>query len=155
MRYIFFLSLLFATATGMAQTKTNDSFHWLEGNWVMSAGPKGNITESWQRVNDSLYSGRSVFVTAKGDTIPQESIRLLRRSGQWLYIPVAKGQNDEQPVPFTITASDEKGFTAENPQHDFPQKISYVLTSSTTITATISGNRNGKEVKRDFNFVKQ
>ncbi|RZJ26544.1 MAG: hypothetical protein EOO48_12830, partial [Flavobacterium sp.] len=47
---------------------------WLQGDWI-NESPNGNLTESWQKKNDSLYHGQSFFIKGK-DTIHFESIVL-------------------------------------------------------------------------------
>jgi hypothetical protein len=40
----------------------------------------------------------------------------------------------------------------ENPQHDFPQRISYTLKGDGKLTAAIAGSKNGKTRRVEFNY---
>jgi len=83
-----------------------------------------------------------------------ETILLEEREGKLLYIPTVKGQNNDQPVPFTLTTAAGDSFVFENPAHDFPGKITYRKTSETTLVAKISGKVNGKEESELFELTK-
>lgn len=68
------------------------------------------------------------------------------------YIPIVKNQNDGMPVRFaakTITATE---LIFENPQHDFPQIISYKRIGTDSLIAEISGIKNGQERMQSFSM---
>ena len=70
-----------------------------------------------------------------------ETIILKYANGSFHYIPDVTG--DQPPVDFTITASDDHSFVAENPQHDFPKLIRYRMVrrkSGDILEAQIEGN---------------
>lgn len=118
-----------------AETATH--FGWLNGNWQMME-KDGSTTEQWQYVNDSLMTGKSDFI--KGDSVmPFETVKIYRRHTVFFYEAKAAGQNNEQPVAFTITALTDSMFTAENPAHDFPKRITYQMINKDSIQAYIDG----------------
>lgn len=125
-------------------------FSWLNGNWVMP-GDEATITESWKTINDTLMEGRSDFV--KGDSvIPSETIRLYQRQGDLYYEPTTAGQNDAMPVAFKLTSFSDTSFVAENPEHDFPKRISYTLVNKDSIHAFIDGGPSASSGKSDFYY---
>ncbi|MCX6317603.1 MAG: DUF6265 family protein [Bacteroidetes bacterium] len=128
------------------------TFNWLEGTWIIQTG-KGTIVEKWQKANDSTWNGQSFFVKDGKDTIPQEKIELSYRNGNWAYIPTALGQNNNQPVTFSIVFFKGTEFVAENPAHDFPQRIAYRRIKE-KLCASIEGKRNGKYGKQNFDFIR-
>lgn len=65
------------------------------------------------------------------------------------YIPQVNNQNGGEPVVFTITQSDDSSFTAENPEHDFPQLIHYQLRKDSLI-AYIEGKNKAGKLHREY-----
>lgn len=128
-------------------------FSWLNGQWAMSE-KEGTITEEWKSVNDSLMEGKSDFV--KGDSvIPFETIRIFRKDTVFYYEVKAAGQNNEQPVVFKFTSFSDTGFVAENPQHDFPKRISYTLVNKDSIHAFVDGGAAMPGKRSDFYYSRK
>ena len=129
------------------------NFNWLVGTWKYNTG-RGQIIETWKKLNDSVYLGKSVFANEK-DTALQENVEIIRSVSSdtiWYYIPTVKNQNDNQPVRFKIIFQRGFEFICENPAHDFPQRISYRRYLPRYLHASIEGNRKGKYAKQNFNF---
>lgn len=125
---------------------------WLIGEW-QNTSSEGILTETWEKLNDSTYAGKSFFVIGK-DTVSSETIRLEQHGKTLLYIPTVKDQNNEQPISFALTSSTTHQMVFENPKHDFPQKISYTQTNKTALIAEISGEVNGKKKSQSFPMQK-
>ncbi len=123
---------------------------WLIGTWENKT-PKGSIYETWNKTNDKEFSGRSYIVKEK-DTIVFENIRLVQEQGGLFYIPIVKNQNGGLPVRFATKIVSETKLVFENPQHDFPQIISYTKISVDSLLAEISGTKNGKERRQTFSM---
>jgi hypothetical protein len=121
---------------------TIQQLNWLEGTW-RNESKEGLGIETWSKQNDSVFSGKSFFIIGK-DTVSSETISLEQRGKEVLYIPVAKGQNDGKPVTFPLTKSDKDQWIFENPEHDFPTKISYTRIGQDSLLAEISGIIEGK-----------
>ncbi len=130
------------------------SFNWLQGSWQMQTR-RGIITEKWTVANDSTLAGESSMTRADGSVIPLEKIELSYRNGKYYYIPTVKNQNGEQPVEFTITSHSETGFVAENPQHDFPKRISYTLVNKDSIHAMIDDGTAAPVKKSNFYYSRK
>lgn len=140
--------LLFVSTISYGQKTADDvkKLDWLTGTWTrtnVKAGHSGH--EVWNARNGTTITGRGVNM--KGvDTTFVEKFRLELKDGQIYYIadvPENKGE-----VFFKITDLTSKSFVCENPQHDFPKKISYVLDGK-NLKATISGD--GKAI--DYLFI--
>jgi hypothetical protein len=123
---------------------------WMIGTWKINAG-NNVIIEQWQLANDSTLTGKSIFIKNGTDTIPQESLELAYRKGDWYYISTVNGQNNSKPVPFKIIFLKGTEFISENPAHDFPQRIAYRRLKN-QIFASIEGRNNGKYSKQNFDF---
>ncbi len=128
-----------------------EQLKWIVGSWKITAGAN-TIIEEWKISNDSTFTGKSFFVKNGTDTIPQETIELSFRNGDWYYIPTVKDQNNNQPVPFKIIFLRGNEFISENPAHDFPQRIAYRRIKN-QLFASIEGKRNGKYSKQNFDFI--
>lgn len=121
---------------------------WLVGLWVYES-PKGNIYESWKKLNDSLLVGRSYSIVGN-DTITGEEISMVELNGEVNYIPTVKDQNEGLPVKFKLTSISEGILVFENPAHDFPQRISYQSIAADSLVAEVSGPMNGTQKSQRF-----
>ncbi len=131
-----------------------EPFKWLIGSWSMSDKNK-LIIETWLPATDSSFEGESTMYNKKTtETVALEKIRLVCRNKEYFYIPVAKGQNENQPTEFKITSFSKKGFTAENPKHDFPKRIAYVLIKKDSLHAFIDGGPAMKAKRSDYYYAR-
>lgn len=109
---------------------------WLEGTWNRQNVKQGQTaSESW-KVSGNELTG--IGVTLKGvDTVFQEQLSIIKKGKELFY--VANVSQNAAPTLFRITLVTKKGFVSENPEHDFPKKITYELNGE-MLTATISGD---------------
>lgn len=122
---------------------------WLIGIW----GNKINgieVTEIWKKENDSLFTAFSYSISTTNDTISAERIRLEKLNNKLFYLPVVKNQNRGEVVKFALTKLTEHELVFENPEHDFPQKISYQLINEDSLFAEISGIYKGEKQSEKF-----
>ncbi len=126
--------------------------NWILGNWE-NKSPDGNLTENWEKANDSTFQATSYFIKEK-DTIHFETITLQQKGEQLTYSAIVKGQNDDKPVAFKLTTATEKQLVFENPKHDYPQKISYTQITQDSLVAKISGIQQGKPSSEQFSLKK-
>lgn len=153
--HFLFLLVFFACGTiGCTQDKNLNliQYQWLLGTWEMNS-PRGSIFEGWKQVNDSLFQGKSYMLAGK-DTIVMENMKLEQRGNTLIFTPFVMGQNSGQPVAFVSSNISNNELIFENPQHDFPQKISYRLINSDSLLAKISGSLYGTETVQDFPMKK-
>lgn len=150
------LVFTFLTSFYFLSKENNDKmgeFNWLSGSWTMVT-KRGVIIESWTTTNDSSMQGRSSFIKNQNDTSLLETISLVYRNKNYYYIPVAARQNDNKPVSFIITSFGGKGFVAENPEHDFPKRITYNLINKDSIHAFIDDGKDMPEKRGDFYYLR-
>ncbi len=124
---------------------------WLLGNWE-NISEDGAATENWKKENDSTFKAES-FIIAEEDTVFYEKVTLQLRKDTLDFVVSTRNQN-EAPVSFRLVNSNEKTLVFENPQHDFPTKITYNKIGADSIYAEISGTVNGSERKEGFPFKK-
>jgi NADPH:quinone reductase-like Zn-dependent oxidoreductase len=159
----FFLPILFLCLTSCQPLKGNkaiikntselDTISWLLSKWEMQT-PEGIIIEEWTAITDSSWRGVSYMFTPAGDTPFRESIRLINKAGTLYYIPTVSDQNAGQEVIFKQKALSSTEVTFENPNHDFPQTITYTKASDTTVMAQLLGTQNAKTRIETFPYKK-
>jgi hypothetical protein len=87
-------------------------------------------------------------VTLQGtDTVFVERLKISIEGNEIHYI--ADVPENPEPVHFKFTAQSAHGFTCENPMHDYPKKISY-LVEGNILKAQTSGDGKVQE----FTFEK-
>ncbi len=123
---------------------------WLVGSWVFNS-EEGIIFENWQMNGDTLLQGESGYLDGQ-DTIVFERVLLAKR-GEDIYYMVY-GQNETQPTLFKLTSNDNNTLVFENPQHDFPTKITYALITPDSIVAEISGQSKGVSKRQQFLYAR-
>jgi len=126
--------------------------HWLLGNWENNS-VDGNLSETWKKVNDSLFIGESYFIKGK-DTLHFEKIQMKQKGENLFYISTIRGQNSDKPVTFKHNDTIAKQLVFENPKNDFPQKISYSQITKDSIIIQISGIQQGKPSSERFSMKK-
>ena len=154
------LSLLCCTNGGKQKDNPHDSTkyqiiersHWLIGDW-QSKSAKGILIETWHQLNDSTLAGKSYFMSG-ADTLSLENIRLEQRMDKLFYIPTVKDQNMGQAVHFTMTRMTDSLMIFENPEHDFPQKISYSKVGNDSLMAEVSAMIDSKVKSQTFRMGK-
>jgi hypothetical protein len=133
-------------------TESNLQNEWLIGTWENKT-PRGTIFETWKKTSDKQYDAKSYVIREK-DTMVFESITLKVSGDEIHYIPAVKNQNEGLPVVFKATTYTETEMIFENPEHDFPQVISYNRITSDSLVAKISGTKNGQERSQSFPMKK-
>lgn len=151
LKHFIALLLILAIARTYAQDKARQDFKklsWLIGKWQRTNSKPGQSgTESWNKISSVKLAGKGITMKDK-DTVFIENLELSIKDNQVYYI--AKPGKDEPPVFFRLTDISKNSFVCENPQHDFPKKISYLFDGK-SLKATISGD--GK--KTDFYFIRK
>lgn len=139
--------LLMSTAYGQETNQQKfKKLEWLTGKWTRTnpeAGQSGY--ETWSKVTDLKLSGKGVTLKGK-KVVFVENLEFIVKGNDIFYTVMVTGE--KQPTYFRLTALSADGFTCENPQHDFPKKISYKRDGK-HVKAVISGN--GQSV--DYNFA--
>lgn len=150
MKNIFSILFFLMTCSNICFSQKSEQLKWLAGTWTINTS-NGVITEQWQVANDSTLKGKSFFIKNGTDTIPQETIELAFRNGDWHYSPIVVNQNNNQPVSFKVIFIKGTELISENPTHDFPQRIAYRRIKN-QLFASIEGRKNGKYGKQNFDF---
>ncbi len=152
MKYTFAWLVLVAIFFSFQEKKISvKQFEWLEGTWKQEGL---DAYEQWEFVSDTLIRGAS-FHLVGNDYVRDENIKFLAKDSYFYYIPLVFNQNKQQAVSFKVSSFTPNSFIAENPAHDFPQRIVYTLTDANHLQAYIEGEIKGKNKRIDFFFVRE
>jgi hypothetical protein len=143
------LSLGFKNHSTGYQEKLS-SFKWLVGTWVANT-PQGKYMETWLPMSDTSYAGDVILYKKTTETVNLESIQLVKRNKDLYYIATIKDQNGSKTVEYKVSSFSKNSFVAENPGHDFPRKISYILFKKDSLHAIVEG---GSRKRIDYYYGK-
>lgn len=145
----FLLSSFFLSAQPDALTaKDFERLQWLEGVWNRTGMKPGHSAhEVWEKSSAHEYTGLGVSLRGSDTTFVEKLKILLNNEGIYYVADVPENQ---QPVYFKFTSITDSTFVCENPDHDFPRKISYSL-EGRGLKARISGG----EKTIDFVFERK
>ncbi|WP_396192138.1 DUF6265 family protein [Flavobacterium sp.] len=148
------IKLVFTLAILTIITSCNNKYskiekaNWFIGDWE-NASDEGSFREIWTKKNDSIYSGLSIVVIEQ-DTVFYENVSLEQKNDSVFYNVSVKGQNKDEAVSFYLTSSDNDKLVFENPNHDYPSKITYSKVTKDSIVAEIFGLKDGKKITESF-----
>ena len=148
----FIIIIFFASCQKSKEVSKIVVTDWLLGKWENNSAD-GNLSETWKKVNDSIYDGAAYFIKEK-DTLHFEKIQMKQKGENLLYIATIKGQNNDKPITFVHNDTIEKQLVFENPKHDFPQKIVYSKITKDSIIIQISGIQQGKPSSERYSMKK-
>lgn len=105
--------------------------------------------EQWTVVNDSVLQGKGYSLNGT-DTLFSENIRIAPANGLLTYYAQAGQQNMGQTIAFSLVKHTRNSWIFENPEHDYPNRISYTLLSDSILDARIENMRGNKA--QNFHF---
>ena len=125
-----------------------ERFNWLIGQWEGIQGA-GIYHEEWKNVSESELKGKA-YMIKKGEIVNVEILNIhLNETGIFYTADVS---HNPSPVSFKLTNLSDNSFVFENPEHDFPQKISYENKDNQFLFATVEAVKNGKIKKIEYNL---
>lgn len=147
LKYLLILIFIIMSKTAFSQnTADMQKLLWIVDKWV-SQSENSTSYEHWEKTNETLYTGGSETIK-NGDTVFAEKLKIELIEGKVYYI--ADVAHNPAPVKFLLTEVNENSAIFENPEHDFPQKITYINENG-ILHAVIEGpGKDGKTKKVDF-----
>ena len=128
-----------------------DEMSWIVGTWERQS-TKAITYESWRRLSDRTYEGESYRVSRDNrDTVFAESMLLVEMGREMFYIP--KVDENAYPVPFRLTVLEDGKAVFENPEHDFPQRITYSRNPDGSLSVSVETIDREKRI--EFNFTRR
>lgn len=126
----------------------------LVGEWIDSTSiAEHTCFERWTMEGDSAISGFG-HVLAAGDTVFIEDLRLSAMNGVVTYSARVGSQNNGSWVPFTAVPTGPDTLMFENPDHDFPQCITYARTPNGW-DVSVTGSERGIDRSEHFRFTRR
>lgn len=143
------LSALFLAPPVAAQSRTLAELHWLAGCWER-ARPTSRMVELWTPAVNNVMTGTSYSVT---DTSQREleQLRLFARGDTLVYEAHPSTQRMNEFMSTKISAQE---IVFEDPEHDFPQRITYRRIGTDSLIAVTEGDRAGRAQPVTFAFRK-
>lgn len=111
-----------AAAPG-AEKPSLESFLWLLGEWQTEQDGK-TMHELWTHQHPALLLGLHRDVSASGETVFFEYLRIEDREDGLVFLGAPQGQ---PPTVFRLETLEPARAVFVNPEHDYPQRISYWL----------------------------
>ena len=149
-------SVLFAMLTSLASIGALaadgdiERVGWLAGCWRGELGEPGTI-EQWLAPAGDTMLGVSRTVK-QGKTVEFEFMQLRQLpDGVLAFIAQPSGR---PPTIFRALSLRDHEVVFENPNHDFPQRVSYSRPEESRLLASIEGVRNGVARKIEFPFTR-
>ena len=126
-------------AVSPAYAADSVDLEWLLGCWQ---SPDGNAMEVWVRDTDTSFLGFGVS-TSEGLIRSYELLRIASNAeGELTYTAYPKGQAS---ATFTATEIGDQRVSFTNPQHDYPQKITYKRSGDDLFAGTSKLNGGGQQ----------
>ncbi len=125
-----------------------DRLTWLGGCWKSEDGNRTTV-EMWLPPQGGLMVGASRTV-ADGRARGYEHLRIRVDGDQIVYTAIPSGQAE---ADFRSVEVSDSGFTVENLEHDFPQRIVYRRTAPDRLMVRVEGP--GPSGTRGFDIVFQ
>jgi hypothetical protein len=122
---------------------------WLSGNWAGTSGTTAT-EERWTAATGGAMHAVSRTMRATSLTA-FEFLCIAERHGGLVYTAMPNARTPA--TDFFLTAIDATSATFENPLHDFPKSIRYVLKPDGALDAIVSGEAGQRSTT--FTFRKQ
>lgn len=146
------LSMLLSTHAFSQPPKIEiESFSWIAGCWEGNYSNGRVVSEQWMKPAGETMMGMSRTVK-NGKMVEFEFVRIVKeKDGSVYYVANPSGQ---EGASFKLVSLEGTKAVFENPQHDFPQRIIYHLSTPDSLIARVEGTMNGKEQGSDFLYRK-
>lgn len=152
--YIIINFIFITSQMSSSQVKNTslDNFNWMLDNWV-TENEYGITRERWVKESDTILRGIS-FTIKNGDTVFTEKLSIEKRNDEIYYVAIV--EHNPGPVDFKLTSLTGSKAVFENPDHDFPQKITYNNEEDGSLYAQVVGrNKDGKVITIEFLMKKE
>jgi hypothetical protein len=149
MKYIILAVHIIILISAVSHGQTDEyKTHLFLGTWVMRT-EKDITTEKWELSDKGELKGISIYEYDKGSFL-SETMHITDINGKLNFCATVLEQNPENPqgeICFGLKSYKDRIFLFENPNHDFPKRITYDFSGYNSLTAHIEGDTNSFELK--------
>jgi len=145
---------LLLACLGMQSTAPTDAkpsvkqIGWIHGAWFEERPDGTRAEEYWTPVRGGMMIGAGI-TTKDGRVRFFEHLRIEEtKEGKIVYVAMPNGR---APTVFPMTEMTAERVVFENPEHDFPTRISY-WKDGEGLCAKVEGKRNGREMSEEWHF---
>ena len=141
-KVIFLSCFMSLTAQFYANAQTCTDLNQLSiliGFWEEKS-EDGTVVEHWQKTSNKTFEGEGISYDISMNESGRESLRIVQMSGKIFYL--AKVDQNQYPIPFQLTECSLNKFKFENPQHDFPNSITYEFQDKNHLRAIVRGDND-------------
>lgn len=148
--FFIFIGHFLAISCSMKPEKRPASPQMLSGLWKSDE----NIVfyEQWEKLSDSEMTGIG-FGLNHQDTIITERMRIALHDGRWCFFALVASQNSGKEIAFRMVDSTAGRLVFENPDHDYPNRITYDFHTDSSLTARIENMRGNKQKQFKMNRI--
>jgi hypothetical protein len=146
------LLVLLVASTGVRPVPTEiEELRWLAGHWEGMEG-ETRMEEVWMEPLGGVMIGmhRDVFGS---DRFFFESLMIRETDDGIVFFASPAGRHPATPFPLTDLSGTKAVFS--NPEHDFPQTLTYELTSAGDLHVVAAGEQNGRKVRSAWTWAKR
>jgi hypothetical protein len=138
------LSAADARKPGKAPPPDVEKLAWLAGKWRLEASGRV-VEEQWMAPAAGVMLGMSRTI-AKGRVVEHEFMQIRTGPGGELFFIAQPSGQKEAAFQQVALAGKEAAFA--NPNHDFPQRITYTLQPDGSLLAVLEGPRDDGTTRR-------
>ncbi len=139
------IGFLWSCKTPPPPEKDFTKLEWLLGTWEVN---EGNEYETWTKLNDTTFYGRNFKVYHETDTLITRNAHLVKKENDFFFLPIIKTPQGDKEIYYKMISDSDSYFIFENPQHSFPNKITYTIVNETNVTT----KQEGKNRKIEYNY---
>lgn len=129
--------LVLISFSACSQNTDLKQVEFLIGTWKIEG--KENY-ESWEK-KENILKGSSYKIENEKKVI-SEKIEMRVVENHIIYTPTVLNQNNGKGIPFKLISFEQKLFSFENPEHDFPKKIQYQILSENELYVSVLGEND-------------
>jgi hypothetical protein len=125
---------------------------WMSGDWQTAPGGRAQIEEHWTLPAGGTMIG--VGRTIAGDkTVEFEFLRIEQRGDDIFYVANPNARCPQTDFKLTNLTAQQVIF--ENPEHDFPKRVTYRKQSDGSLLASVDGGEGTKSQSFSYLPVKK
>lgn len=113
---------------------------WIVGKWVHE-DTQALIEESWQITTNQTLEGAGVTYSNQTKAVISSEDLLMVEMQNTVFL-LAKVESNTLPVAFKLERCGASIYEFVNPEHDFPNRLTYRVESSTQLTVDVRDNQD-------------